>query len=334
MKVFGEITAEDIIALLDKSYSLIDVDYRSSFDDSLDAVAKAIRTQEWYPLDEEIEDWTMNAQWDSVAYLLDNQIKDAVMSEFELEDSDAEQLIENFRDEIVSAIYDRDDSDVIGDLIRNTTDPVMFYDTGVEIYSGCLSDKKERKEMLKDIKKALKIKLSETKWDDQIDMMIMQGDNGLLVIYFTADIKQMMNLSDKNIVTFSNPNVAIIDTVNGAGDNTQLMGHSFTIPFTLDNFFMDKEIKYSYTYEVCGMSSNWCDGTGIKFGKRKVRAKKVTKKSSIHNEMEYEERCNKTFKDGGCTPLDMDMRRHRDTYYLNEFPCGTHCPHCHTFWID
>ena len=50
--------------------------------------------------------------------------------------------------------------------------------------------------------------------------------------------------------------------------------------------------------------------------------------------MEYDAKCDAVFKTGGCTAGDMDMNRHRNTYYLNEFPCGTHCPHCHTFWID
>ncbi len=329
-----KVSAKDIIDLLDKSYNLVYIDYRDSLDESLDKVAEAIRKQEWYPLDETIDEWMMDAQDYSMDYILKELAKE-ISNKFEIELPEAKELLEEYEDEIRDEIYNRDNSTPIKDLIRNTSDPVMFYDTGVEIYDGCLADEKEGKEKLKEIKKALKIKLSETKWDSQIDMMVRQGDSGRLVIYFLADINQMMDLSDKNIVTFTSPHIAIIDTWNGAGDDCQLSGHKFTIPFNLGNFFIDKEIKYSYTYQVCGMSSNWCKGTGISFGKKKVVSTKSTGlSSSLHEAQEYEKRCNETFRKGGCTPLDMDMRRHRNTFYLNEFPCGTHCPHCKTFWID
>lgn len=80
------------------------------------------------------------------------------------------------------------------------------------------------------------------------------------------------------------------------------------------------------------MYSSFCDCTDVSFSKTSKKIK--VKESSLHDELEKENQYNKTFKLGGCTPLDMDMQRHRNTYYLNEFPCGTHCPHCNTFWID
>lgn len=335
MKAIEEITADDIIALMDKRYTLIYIDRDSSLDDNLDKVQEAIQQQDWQPLDDIYEEWNMyEHEWDSIDYIFQNELKDSIVREFEVTEEDAESLIETFRDELKDEIYNRDDSTFMDDLIRNTSEPVMFYDTGEEIYNGCLSDREERKESLKVIKKALKIKLSETKWDDQLEMMIMQGDNGRLVIYFNADIKQMLDLKDKNIVTFSNPHVAIIDTWNGAGDDCRLVGHSFTVPFTIENFYMDKAVKYSYTYQVCDMYSNWCEGTGIKFGKKSKIGKKPPVNVSYKAELEQEAKYKEVFKSGKCSFGDMDMRRHRGTYYLNEFPCGTHCPHCHTFWID
>ena len=330
-----DVTLEQVIELMDKRYTLIYVDQGDGLDNNLDKVAEAIRKQDWQPLDELYEDWNMYEQeWDSIDYIL-KELADEVERTFDITEEEAEGIIEEYKDNLRDVIYDRDDSTFMKDLIRQTSDPVMFYDTGVEIYNGCLSSREELKDLLKDVKKALKIKLSDTKYDDRLEMMIQQGDNGRLVIYFNADINHMMSIGDKNIVTFTSPNVALIDTWNGAGDHCQLNGYEFTIPFNIENFFMDKEIKYSYTYQVCGMYSSWCDGTGIKFGKRKVKTPKGSGLSStLHQDKEYEKKCDETFKKGGCTPMDMDMRRHRGTYYLNEFPCGTHCPHCHTFWID
>lgn len=42
----------------------------------------------------------------------------------------------------------------------------------------------------------------------------------------------------------------------------------------------------------------------------------------------------RVYKAGGCTLGDTDMRRHRDVYYRNVFPCGSVCPHCGQFWGD
>jgi len=329
-----EITLQDIIDLLDKKYELIYVDYRDSLDDSLDKIQDCIHKQQWDSLYETTDEWFWESQDNSIDYIKKELISE-ICREYETERYEAEEILEKYWEDVREVIYERDISNPIKDLIRNTSEPVMFYDTGVEIYDGCLSDQKEVKEMIKEIKKALKIKLSETKWDNQIDMMIRQGDNGRLVIYFTADINQMMDLKDKNVVEFSNPNIAIIDTWNGAGDDCRLIGHEFTIPFNIENFFIDKLIKYNYTYAVCGMSSHWCEGTGVSFKTKKVsNPKAFGLKSTLHQEKEREDAYIKTFQEGKCTFGDMDMRRHRNTYYLNEFPCGIHCPNCHNFWVD
>lgn len=328
-----KITAKDIIALLDNRYPLIYVDYRESLDDNLDKVAEAIRTQEWSPVDENIFEWYLDNQDYNVDYILKELVQE-VEKEFEISEGEAHDLVfEEYFDEIREAIYDRDDSTPIDDLIRNSQDPVMFYDLGLDVdFNIPFGTEEELKQTLKEIKKALKIKLSETKYDPDLLLMIEQGYCGKLVVYFTADIRDMMKLSDKTHVTFKNPMVAIINTWNGSGDHTDLPGHSFTIPFNIENFFMDKEIKYSYTYEVCGMYSDWCDCTSLVFSKKSGGEKK--EKSELHIQADYEKKCNETFKAGKCTPMDMDYKRHRNKTYINDSPCGTKCLDCGTFWID
>lgn len=329
-----EISAEDIIALLDKSYELVYVDYRESLDEYLDKIGEAIRKQDWSPLDELTWEWFDESRWDSVQYI-QKELVDTVSKEFEISEEDAHELIfEKYEEEIRYAIEERDSSDPIADLLRNTQNPVMFYDLGLEVnFDIPFGTPEELKECLKEIKKSLKIKLSEKKYDADLILMIEQGYSGKLVVYFNADIQDMMKLHDKTHVTFKNPMVAIINTWQGSGDHTDLPGHEFTIPFAPENFFMDKEIKYSYTYEVCGMYSNWCDCTDLKFSKKKT-SKGEVKVSEIHEQAKWERKCNETFKAGKCTPMDMDYKRHRNQIYINNFPCGTKCLDCGTFWID
>jgi tetratricopeptide (TPR) repeat protein len=265
-----EITLQDIIDLLDKKYTLFYADYRDNLDENMEEIEKCIRSQEWDVLYESIDEWVSETCMYSLDYVYKELVRE-ISREYDCNTDEAEEVLDQYWYEIRDEIYDRDDSTPIDDLLRNTRDVVMFYDTGIEIYNGCLSPQEDVEDMIKEIKRALKIKISDKTYDDRLDMMVRQGDCGRLVIYFNADIKDMMNLKDKNVVTFSNPSIALADTWNGAGDDCELSGHKFTIPFDLQQFYIDKLIRYNYTYAVCGMNSNWCEQTGVNFSKKRVK---------------------------------------------------------------
>jgi DNA-binding IscR family transcriptional regulator len=267
-----EITLQDILDLLDKKYQLFYCDYNDNLDENLEEIQECIRKQKWDSLYESIDEWVSDCSMYSLDYIY-AEIAKQISREYDCDRDEAEEILDTHWDSVRDEIYNRDTSTPIADLLHNTRDIVMFYDTGVEIYNGCLSPQKEVDDMVKEIKKTLKIKLSEKKWDDAIDMMVRQGDSGRLVIYFNADVNQMMDLKDKNVVTFSNPSIAIANTWNGSGDDCELMGHKFTIPFDLKEFYIDKLIRYNYTYAVCGMNSRWCENTGVSFGKKNLKKK-------------------------------------------------------------
>ncbi|OPY24001.1 MAG: Phosphoribosylaminoimidazole-succinocarboxamide synthase [Methanobacterium sp. PtaU1.Bin242] len=65
-------------------------------------------------------------------------------------------FLEDNEDEIRDIICERDDSDAISDLIRNTSDPIMFYDLCVDI-DECGYDSQMVKDNIRAIKKALGI---------------------------------------------------------------------------------------------------------------------------------------------------------------------------------
>lgn len=326
---------KSITDLLPKQIELVSANYDDSLDNSLDKVQEAIRKQDWYPLDSIFEDdWYFESQDYGVQYALD-ELKDDIVRNFDVDEERAEMFIQDHLEEIREEIYNRDCSDVMTDMIRHTSDPVCFYDTGVEIeFDVPFGTEEDLKACLKEVKSALKIKSN--KWDSELRMMIEQGYSGRLVVYFKGDIREMMSLSGKNCITFKNPMVAIINTYQGSGDNTDLPGHEFTLSLDPENIFLDRNLKYSYTYDVCGMVESWCDCTDVKFHSDKRRSGGA-KKSSLASEQGKEQELTRKFKETGkCTPLDMDMKRHnsRDLYYENNFPCGTHCKSCGTFWID
>lgn len=325
-----EVSFDDLKDLLDEKYYLVFIDRDSNLNSNLKEVQKAIQNQDWCPIDESIDEWLTEAQWYGMDYAL-KELKEKIESEFEIDQEKAEELIDMHRVSLEDVIYDRDHSTPLSDLIRQTEDPVMFYETGEYVESGLMFDSEMYQENLEALKEVLNIQTD--KYDKKLELMLLQASyGGRLVVYFREDIKEMMKLEGYNTITFKDPMIAVIDTFNGSGDHADLSGHSFSLPFDPQNIFLDRTIKYSYTYEVCGMYPDWCDSTSIEFSTSDN--KKDISKSNLHAELEVEDLYKTAYENGSCTFGDMDIRRHRNTYYKNEFPCGTHCPHCGTFWID
>ena len=315
-------TLEEIKALVPDKVSLYYVDMNDSLDGQLELVQKVIHEDTDEELYDKLHDWYD----ESVSANVSNEVEELGLSEEELEEYD---------DYLRDLIYDRDDSTPIEDLIRNTGKQVFFYDTAYEMEANSWGwDEKKVYDVRKEIKKVLSIKLKDDTWDEYIDMMIRQASyGGQLVVYFYDDLNDYLNIDEKiNSISFSNPCIAIIDTCNGSGDHCELSGLELKLPFDRRNLFLDKTIKYSYTYDVCGMVDRWCESTSVKLEARNM--KKTIEVSTTHAHLEREARYNKTFKEGSCTAGDMDITRHRDVPYSNDYPCGNRCKSCGTFWVD
>jgi hypothetical protein len=341
MKTKVDIELKDVFDLLDKKYELVYIDRSDNLDDNLQSVQDAVQSRDMSKLDEKVDEWFTDSAWESADYVMTHDLPDAMMDRFDMDRAEAMDFIEDHRYEIQDEIYNRDCSTPIADLLRNTTDPVAFYETDLSLCEPY--DAEDVKKSLRSIKKTLKIPAKNHEYDAKLRVMIEQaGYGGSLVIYFSmTDIEGMINLypgesiSDV-MIKFTNPMIAIIDTFNGSGDSTDLKGYSFSLPYNPELVYLDKCIKYNYTYAVCGMSWDWCGCTDISFYKTGKKNKIAPKPigSSIADHLAQEKMFNEAFKAGGCTFGDMDLNRHRNTYYLNEYPCGTHCPHCGTFFID
>lgn len=216
----------------------------------------------------------------------------------------------------------------IDDLIENTGNQTVFYDTGITTHGYGEHDSVYKSD-LRRIKK--KLGITTNKYNKDILQMIYQSSyGGKLVIYFYPRLIDLMNKDNHASIRFTKMCIASINVDNGSGDHTFVIG-DVILPFDRKRLFLDKAIHYNYTFQVCGMDSSWCDSTEWEYSdvvKRKGR------KSYIQERMEYDEKCDRVYASGGCTAGDMNMLRHRDVYYINDYPCGNKCPHCGTFWID
>jgi hypothetical protein len=305
------------------------VDQNDDLSHKLDEIESAIHKSSYEDIDDITFDWDVD--------ILDEkeEVKSAIERDFpELSEEDIDEIMDELNDRITDEIYDNDTSTPIKDLFRNTGKQTMFYDTGYEMDSESWNWSKKRIiQERKCIKNFIGLKKASPETDAAIDMMIMQASyGGNLVIYFYDDLEKYIIIDEKiNSLRFSNFALAIINTSNGSGDHCYCTG-TVILPLEKERIHICKNIKYSYTHSVCQMSSNWCENTKVEFSRTKC--KRILPESSLSEITNRDKRFDIIYKAGKCSAGDMDITRHRNTTYINNYPCGNRCQDCGTFWID
>ena len=331
----------NVTRLLDPWYELAYVDHGDNLHKHTDILTQCIAEGSLQPLEQEIFDWYIEQESDSLHYVL-NELAGDMAREFDVSKEQAKKWIERHQEELEELIHDRDRSNPLDALLRNTCGLVFFYDTGLYVEEGAWAwDDDELAEQVEAIATHLGIELPKgSKARAAIESCIANASyGGQLGIFFNLDGD---DLERKGItswkgekmshITFRDPMVAIVDYVQGSGYHAALDKVTITLPYRANNLILDKAIKYSYTYQVCGMYSDWCGQTGVELsrenGNSPLPASPVT--AHLGREAAY----NKTWREGKCSFGDMDIHRHHDLRYINDFPCGMRCGKCGTFWID
>ena len=312
------------------SVSLYYVDHREDLDEHEDLQEQCIRKNNLDAIREAVFDWYMEQERGNLTDTIDEI--ERKMSE----DGRYEEFKEH-AEEISDLIYERNDTNPTEDLIRHSTVTNLFYSLGVEIdgYNACSNTRGESETMAcYKVRRALKLKKGH--YDDEILELVQNASyGGELRIYFNAMFDKLLtgdSKADFRTIRFhGDVVVAIADSRNGSGYHIRLP-LDITFPFRRDNLFVDSQVHYSYADEICGMSNDWCDSTLWETSMKRSKSHIPTSTMTEHQlqETAYE----KTFREGKCTSSDMNYKRHRNTFYINEFPCGNKCPHCGTFWID
>ncbi|KAA6302835.1 MAG: hypothetical protein EZS26_001005 [Candidatus Ordinivivax streblomastigis] len=331
----NKIQLSQLLELLPTYVSLFYVDYRDDLRDHIDGLQSCVSCNSLDKIYEEVSDAYLESELESLKSYK-KELQNDVETKYGLYEETAYRLVfETYSDEIEGALYERDNSDVVKDLLKNTGDFSIFIDTGLEIEDGSYRwERSEQTQWLRKIKR--KLKITSSQWDNNIRLMLSQASyGGNLVVYLYDSVQNMLtdNEKDWESVSFTNPAIAIINTACGSGDHTHLKGHTFSMPFVRANLFIDKYFKYNYVSAVCDMTQDWCEDSIAVFSYDSVKGKKSTI-SPLADQALQDRKYAEIFKKGGCTFGDMDMTRHRDIYYINDFPCGSKCPHCGTFWID
>lgn len=311
--------------------SLFYVDYRENLDNHEDLQEQCIRKNGLEAIREAAFDWYAEQEMTNLTEELDNIEK-------KMSADGRHEEFKEHAEEISDLIYERNDTDPTEGLIGNTSVTNFFYSLGVEIegydtYSGNTRKESEAMSCYK-VRRALKLKKGQ--FDDGILELVQNASyGGELRIYFNAMFNKLLSDEPENdfksIRFHGDVVVAIADSRNGSGYHVELP-LDITLPFKRDNLFVDSEVHYSYASEVCGMRHDWCDSTKWETGMKPLEA--TIPQSAMIGHRQQEARYEKAFREGRCTFGDMNYKRHRNTYYINSFPCGSKCPHCGTFWID
>ena len=346
--------------------TLMYVDYRDNLDDAQKEVMEAIEKNDLNDLELTVlDDWYLDCRWRSEDEYW-NDFKDEVLEELEnmqddldepygeeadnidrireyMEDDGLGGCRESFRE----WLNEHDGSgDVLQQLIDNSSEPGMFYDLNQWFGETWCWDADAYGEAIREICEALSLDYHSKPVRDQLHELLANATGGgCLRIYFNAPLSDMIS-GDRNGCKYGRVEddhtdfksikfdgsymVTVYNPYEGSGYWVE-MRLNCSLQFNRENLRVS--MSEHYPLEKCfGTYSDYkCSSVIFSFG---AAEKEVEVNSSLKAEADRQAEYERVFKAGGCTYGDMDIRRHRNTYYLNEIPCGTHCPHCGTFWID
>jgi hypothetical protein len=313
-----------------KTVSLCYVDYDDNLNTHTSLQQQCLSKNSLDNLYEKESDWFCDQRVNSIEEKMESiqscMEKDGVLQEYHDNQKNIRELL-----------YDRDNSDTIKDLIKNTRNEIMFYSTGVEIndiYGTGSNYSKLLKQEIAKIKKNLGIK-GEQFYNEIKELIENAGYGGELRIYFNERFDTFITDTDKDFesVRFhGNVNIAIADSINGSGDCI-VLPIDIILPFKRENIFIDHEVKYSFAHDVCGMCGDYGKDTIVVLSYTSAKNDKLTI-SKMAKHMEQEREYDKNFQSGKCSLFDMNIRRHRNIIYQNSYPCGNKCMDCGTFWVD
>lgn len=306
------------------------VDYRDNFSEYHKEMEELAQTGFIDSLEME---WTGDQEWETIHnYLIPETFTEPEQKEIK-ENEELKQAIQD-------AFFEMNTSTPITDMLDNTGRRFFFYDLNftLENCDGMQDAEKQAREIAKFLR------ISYAKYAKQLyELTANVGYGGNLCILFTCEPKAFFGDIDEKYIHFKNRfNLCIMDRDSGSGHDIELIDEKtkkfipFTFEFKRENLHDDRGFSgYSYSYDVCGLCM--FDEAYFNFIKKPLKSAKILEVSTNFEIQAFEEqqkKYNDAYKAGKCTLGDMKMSRHRETEYINNFPCGHKCKSCGNFWID
>ena len=115
------LTMEFVKSLMDKSYTLVWVDYNDNLDNCRDTIQKCLEERSCESLWEKVDEWYGDAEWEAVREII-SKLKDECIRFHDFGEGEVDKFFQEHEDEIREEIYDRNDSDTLKELLKNTDD--------------------------------------------------------------------------------------------------------------------------------------------------------------------------------------------------------------------
>jgi predicted transcriptional regulator len=255
-----KISGADVVALIPERTYLGYVDYNDNLNQQLELLQKCVKKNTLDYLYEKVNEWFDESEWASLNYYK-QELKDDLCRKYEIEEEEAEELIEKYNDDINEVIWDRNNYDVCKDLIKNTSPIIWYYRLEYDVAETCWMPNEELEEIISDIIKEVGIIETNNVRKTLYSLLSNASYGGELVIYFRCCFEELINeKQDFKEITFKGYNICCNNQWNGSGDS-EYIKELLTLPFKRENIRMCKLDYYSYTYVVCGMVEDWCDDT-------------------------------------------------------------------------
>ncbi len=116
----NELTMDFIRSLMEPSYTLVWVDHDDNLDNNLDVIEKCLDERKPDTLYDRIDGWFSHARWHGIDDTIRHMREEC--ADKGVDKWTVMEFMEEHRDEIEEIIYERDDSDILGALLKNTDD--------------------------------------------------------------------------------------------------------------------------------------------------------------------------------------------------------------------
>ena len=308
-----------------KNLQLVYVDYQDCLSNTQ---VSQFLCGELEKLDEGLADWAGLVAFDSIGSSIE-----------EIEKSIGQELDDKAKEIIADTLYELDTSDPLTDLLRNTQSMFFYYDLGVGIEGESWSSSETREGNVKSILRTMRVSKKSPKYERCLEVAQELVDNasygGELVILFSCKPRDLSPA--EKYLKFTQPHLCIMDRIQGSGMDSE-WPEDVAVVYDGAKLFVDTEAPgYSYSRDVCGLLvrpyENGSMGKKVKGWKLLNAGENPSMKAEMAREAELERRWKKEKK---CTLGDMPYVRHpsEKMRYSNDFPAGTTCGVCHTFWVD
>lgn len=292
------------------------------------------------------ESWIEDAQYESTSEIISNY-----RSTFD--DDDETELDEDVEQSIRTWCYEHDMSNPTKDLLKHTGSMLFYVETGDEfikdeiVENGYMTDKQYPETVANNDAIVAKYAKSDDQKNEIRKTFNESFYNAPISFYFYADVQEVYDAlhgwqeKELDTIVVKYAYLSTIDRVQGSnwlGDNAV-----FTVAIPKADFlqtvFLDKA-GAGYPWDEIAGQTGYDDAIVTLESFSHVQQDAISGiltiiETEVSDTAKRENELQKHWDETGhCTHGDMNWKRHKEKDYSNDFPCGSTCRECKTFWID